>query len=471
MATLELVSEAEAPGLKALAEAPAEVLDAIPAAVYVVDADGRLLRFNRRAAAIWGRIPRLGEDAERYCGAGKADAPDGPPPPLSEAPMAEVLRTGQPSRDREVEIERPDGSRAVLLVNIDPLRDAAGRLVGAINCFQDVTERRRGHAALAESERRARELLNALPVAIYTTDREGRITFYNQAAVEFSGRTPVIGSDSWCVTWRLYDADGAPLPHDLCPMATTLKSGVDPKGRVIAIAERPDGSRVPFTPFPKLLRDASGRVTGAINMLVDMTERKRAEDEQRALIDELNHRVKNTLATVQSIAAQTMRSTPHEFIENFDARVMALSQAHNLLTRRRWTGVGLGELLDQQFGALAIEDERLTLEGPEITLSPRIGLLLGMLIHELATNATQHGALSLGGGKVRLQWSVSEADDRRRGLSLRWTESGGRSVTLPAKRGFGIRLLERSVAKDLRGRVDLRFPPAGVQCDIDFPLE
>ena len=364
---------------------------------------------------------------------------------------------------------RKDDSEIYVQVLSSGVRDDTGSFQYGVRVVQDVTERRRAQERLADSERRVRELLDALPVAIYTTDAQGRITFYNEAAVEFSGRTPVIGSDSWCVTWRLYEMDGTPMPHERCPMATTLATGVEVRG-AMALAERPDGSRLPFTPFPKLLRSPSGEVVGAINMLVDLSERFRAEEEQRALINELNHRVKNTLATVQSIAIQTMRSTPNDFLRNFEERIMALSRAQNLLTRRRWTGIGLGELLDQHLAAFADDQDRLRLEGPEITLSPRIGLLLGMLIHELSTNAAKYGALSNGEGHVRLSWSLSQDEGERR-LRLDWLERGGPSVLPPTKRGFGTRLLERSVPKDLRGVVKLGFPPPGVQCNIDFPID
>ena len=127
-----------------------------------------------------------------------------------------------------------------------------------------------------------RELLDALPAAIYTTDAAGRLTYYNAAAVQLAGRTPEIGSDEWCVTWRLYWPDGTPLPHNECPMAIALKTGRPVRGTE-AIAERPDGTRVPFMPFPTPLHDASGNVVGAVNMLVDLTERSQAEQIRQLL--------------------------------------------------------------------------------------------------------------------------------------------------------------------------------------------
>jgi len=129
-------------------------------------------------------------------------------------------------------------------------------------------------------EQRFRAIVDALPSAIYTTDAGGRITHFNPACIEFSGRTPTLGTDLWCVTWKLFNADGSPLPHDQCPMAVSLKEGRAIRGAE-AIAERPDGTRIWFAPYPTPLKDASGRVVGAINMLVDITDRKRAEQEER----------------------------------------------------------------------------------------------------------------------------------------------------------------------------------------------
>jgi PAS domain S-box-containing protein len=135
-----------------------------------------------------------------------------------------------------------------------------------------------------------RDLLDALPAAIYTTDAAGRITSYNQAAVEFSGRTPEIGSDRWCVTWRLYWPDGRPMAHGECPMARALKEDRPIRGGE-AIAERPDGTRVPFMAYPTPLHDTSGRLIGAVNMLVDLTAAKEVDEARSRLNEMLEHRV------------------------------------------------------------------------------------------------------------------------------------------------------------------------------------
>ena len=155
---------------------------------------------------------------------------------------------------------------------------------------------------MRESKRRLHEIIEAIPAAVYTTDAEGRITFFNQAAVEFSGRVPELGTDSWCVTWKLYNMDGTPLPHDQCPMAVALREKRPVLG-CEAVAERPDGQRRIFTPYPTPLFDDQGRLTGAVNMLVDITERKRAEDILRESEERFRAIVETTPECVKVVAA------------------------------------------------------------------------------------------------------------------------------------------------------------------------
>ena len=263
----------------ALASLDQAAIDALPDAVYLCARDGGVVRFNRKAAELWGRSPNA---EERFCGSFRLYRTDGTFLPHDQCPMATALQTGECFHNQEVIIEQPGGQRLTALVNIVALKDSDGRVNGAINCFKDISDRKRAEAALQDSERRFREMIDALPAAIYTTDAEGRITHFNPAAASFAGRVPKLGTDEWCVTWKLFHPDGAPMPHDECPMAIALKEGRAVRG-VEAIAERPDGTRVWFTPYPTPLRGESGRIVGAINMLVDISERKRAEQIQSAI--------------------------------------------------------------------------------------------------------------------------------------------------------------------------------------------
>src|SRR5712692_6460381 len=179
-------------------------------------------------------------------------------------------------------------------------------------------------------------LLEALPTAVYTTDAAGRITFYNQAAVELWGCRPELGKSEWCGSWRLYWPDGTPMRHDECPMAVALKENRAVRGAE-AIAERPDGSRVPFTPYPTPLRDPSGALVGAVNMLVDITHRKQSEERVMMLAGEVVHRANNLLAVVQAAVRLTDAETVEELKEAIHGRIQALGHAHALLAQSRWS--------------------------------------------------------------------------------------------------------------------------------------
>jgi two-component sensor histidine kinase len=208
-----------------------------------------------------------------------------------------------------------------------------------------------------------------------------------------------------------------------------------------------------------------GQISGVFVEGSDITEQVEAQDRQRLLMDELNHRVKNTLATVQAIAQQTLRgsTTPERFTEAFESRLMALSKTHNALTDSHWSGAGLRQILWQELSPYGAE--RVTLSGPEIQLSARLALALGMVFHELATNAAKYGALSEA-GQLRVTWSVEDTEI----LFLEWRETGGPSPKPPSRRGFGSRLIERSITGELQGTVALDYDPAGLICRFTVPL-
>jgi PAS domain S-box-containing protein len=324
---------------------------------------------------------------------------------------------------------------------------------------------------LRKNERRFREMLEGLPAAVYTTDAKGRITFFNQAAVAFSGRVPVLNSDEWCVSWRLYWPDGTPMRHDECPMAVALREGRTVRDTE-AIAERPDGTRVPFIPYPTPMFDEDGNVVGAINMLVDITDRKKAELHHKTLIDELNHRVKNTLATVQSLARQTARGAKSikEFQDRLQGRLIALSEGHDQLTRGNWEQAGLHEILSAALSPHREDSaDQINIAGQPVKLHPRGALTLSMVFHELMTNASKYGALSQPGGQLKIEWNVQQ-EDGRRVLTLVWQESGGPTVEKPKRMGFGTKMVERSIPAELDGTALLQFDPAGVRCELRFPL-
>lgn len=603
-------------------------------AIVSKDLDGIIMTWNRGAERIFGY------KAEEVIG--KPVTILMPPDRVHEEPgILARIRTGQRIEHYETVRQRKDGTRIDISLTVSPVRDQAGRIIGASKIARDITARKRTEAAIAESERRLHDLLAAIPAAIYTTDAEGTITYFNEAAVELAGRRPAAG-DKWCVTWKLAWPDGTPLPHDQCPMAIALREGRAVRGKE-ALAERPDGTRVPFIPFPTPLRDAEGKITGAINMLVDITERKRSEQllreseqqlsrelaaarhmqqistrlvqagdsstllaemldaaielshadmgniqllehgvlkivaqrgfeapfleffgsvhdgmaacgaalqrgeriivedvstseifqgtlalpvmleanaravqstplisrsgdiigmfsthfktphrptehelrmldvlarqaadllelrqseaTQRLLLNELNHRVKNTLAVVQAIAQRTLARTsdPKAFAADFGGRIQSLARVHTLLSNTSWQGADLRELVRDQVLSGSVDETKVTAWGPAVRLDPQMALHLALMLHELGTNSTKHGALSLAGGWVTVNWTTDDA------LHLRWVERGGPPVTTPSKRGFGMTLIEQS-AKARGGNARMSCEAEGISWAIDLPL-
>jgi two-component sensor histidine kinase len=221
-----------------------------------------------------------------------------------------------------------------------------------------------------------------------------------------------------------------------------------------------------------LIQDPAGNPVGLHVVGRDVTERRRFEDHQTLLVNELNHRVKNTLAIVQSLAQQSFKSvaSPQEARRSFDARLTALAAAHNLLTRQSWENASLKETLSAAVSATAgAKAAQVVLNGPEVTLPPQTAVSVAMAAHELCTNAVKYGALSNDGGSVAVDWKIVHAESGAR-LHLEWLEQGGPPVAAPGRRGFGSRLIERGLAAELRGTVRLEFAASGVRCILEAPL-
>jgi two-component sensor histidine kinase len=216
-----------------------------------------------------------------------------------------------------------------------------------------------------------------------------------------------------------------------------------------------------------------GQVSGIFVEGSDVTARVRAAEYQQLLLNELNHRVKNTLATVQSIVSQTLRNapTPPEARALIEQRMIALSRAHDVLTLEKWEGADLRAVIAQALEPFRDPDnDHFHVRGPGLRLSPRMALDLAMALHELATNASKYGALSDASGRIELVWLVDRQCSPPR-LKLRWREVGGPPVGSPQRRGFGTRLIERSLAQDLGGEARIDFAPTGVICTIDTPVQ
>ncbi len=262
-------------------------------------------------------------------------------------------------------------------------------------------------------------------------------------------------------------------PDDQDRVKTAIRHAIDSKSvfelehRVL----REDGS-VGWTWSRAVpLLDAEGAIIEWLGTAADVTERKQYDERQTLLLNELNHRVKNTLASVQSIAMQTLRAPPSlaEGREALQARLLALAAAHDVLTRGNWEGADIHDVVRGSLAAFRLSDEetRFTVKGPSIQLLPAAALAMSLALHELATNAAKYGALSNEMGRVDVSWQVSPDGDR---FSFRWVESGGPAVEPPKRRGFGSRLIERGLAQDVNGEISLAFEPSGVVCTFSAPL-
>lgn len=366
---------------------------------------------------------------------------------------------------------RPDGSEVWVSNTVNLIHDAAGQPQTVVSISIDITARREAEAALRQSEARLRVALDAGRMGVWATDTQ---TNSVTTSPEFN---------------RLFG-----FPADASPSLDEIRSRYAPgtleRLRAVAYAALDRGDRHaeeeldvvwPDGSHHWLLLRSDMEVTAgsggatyikATGVVVEITERKRWEERQRLLINELNHRVKNTLATVQSLAAQSFRergvaSDPR--VTAFQERLFALARAHDILTRDNWEGAELGEIVGEVIEPYCREsDGRCEMDGPHVRLRPGMALAVSMALHELATNAAKYGALSVPTGRVSITWTITPSQPRS--LDLRWQESGGPPVTTPTRQGFGTRLIERSLALELSGEVDLTYGATGVTCKIKAPL-
>ncbi|MDZ4777569.1 MAG: HWE histidine kinase domain-containing protein, partial [Alphaproteobacteria bacterium] len=236
---------------------------------------------------------------------------------------------------------------------------------------------------------------------------------------------------------------------------------------------RKDGSEFWASLFISAVRDEAGVVVQHFISLVDLTRYKQEQAQSNMLIDELNHRVKNTLSTVQSIAWQALRnsSDPEVIRESMESRLFALSCSHDLLTRENWDGAELLDLVNEALKPFAASNgraDRINVRGDKIRVPPKAALALGIAIHELATNAAKYGAFSNALGSIEVNWAIEQGEGGER-LVLHWQEKDGPPVTPPSRKGFGSRVIERGLVHELDARVTLEYRPGGVACTIDMP--
>jgi PAS domain S-box-containing protein len=433
-----------------------QLLDALPVAVYTTDAEGRITFYNRAAADLWGHHPELGS---QWCGSWRLYRPDGQPMPHDECPMAIALKEGREVRGVEALAERPDGTRVRFRPYPTPLRDPSGRVAGAVNLLMDVTDQ---HDAHLESEWLAAIVVSS-DDAIISKTLDGFITSWNGGATRIFGYEP-----SEMIGQSIFRIIPAELHGEESEILARLQRG-ERIDHYETVRVTKDGRRVDVSLTVSPLRDRSGKVVGASKVGRDITERKRAEKLQRILTDELSHRVKNTLATVQAIASQSLARarSPNDFVSSFGGRLQALANAHSLLTRSQMQGADVMALVNEQVLVGAVTGDRISCSGPLLVLEPQVAVHLALVLHELATNARKYGALSVPEGRLSVTWEM-----RTNGgcsLHLAWKESDGPKVSAPRSHGFGRALIEQTV-RSHGGQVSVHYHRDGLTCEIDLPL-
>jgi PAS domain S-box-containing protein len=439
------------------------ILDAALDCIVSIDVDSRVIEWNPAAAQTFGyaRDAALGQDlAELII-----------PPEYRDGHrrgMAHYLATGEgPVLNRRVELEalRADASRFPVELTISPI--GGGERPRFTAYLRDLTLSKQAEAAQRESEQRLRLTYEHAFTSIAEVDASGRFLRVNEQLSSITGysRDELMQMTFTDIT---HPDD---LRVDLDQFRRQMAGEID----AYALEKRyvhKDGHSIWVELSASRVDDVNGKPLYGIRVARDITGRKRAEEHQRLLINELNHRVKNTLTTVQSIVFQTLRNapTPADAQTALASRLIALSKAHDVLTQESWEAAGLHQIVAEAMEPFRAQGEnRIKVVGPQVRLPPSMALAVAMALQELATNAVKYGALSNETGKVEIHWSLDGTSGPAH-LHLRWEESGGPPVRPPSRRGFGTRLIERSLAGDLHGEAKIDFASTGLVCTITAPV-
>lgn len=355
----------------------------------------------------------------------------------------------------EAEIEFRSGRRSRLLsVRAFPLGDG----IGAV--WSDITLARAAERRLALSEARYRELADGTPAASWLSRPDGTLEFLNQAMVDAFGRPrrDLLGR-GWMKHIHPEDRDRMMAAR---AEARANHSSMRYEGRIL----RPDGSARIIELYGRPRFDVSGQFRGHVGIATDVTDAREAEQRRTLLVHELNHRVKNTLATVQSLVSHTLRD--HGVSKNVERdlmeRLLALAAAHNILNREDWRGADVDEVVHDLMRPYHSAD-RISTAGPKVRISPKTAIALAMALQELATNAAKHGALASPTGKVQLNWTRNGD-----GIDLEWREIGERRVSKPRLTGFGSQLLGRMLEGELGRAAETVYAPEGLICRVHAPV-
>jgi len=312
-------------------------------------------------------------------------------------------------------------------------------------------------------------LFDLVPVAVYSCDASGIIQQFNRGAAELWGRKPAPGDtdERFCGSYKMFRPDGSFMPHDQCPMAEVLSGKISELRDAEVHIERPDGSRITVLVNISPLKNQRGELTGAINCFIDITERKRTEARHALLAREVQHRSKNLLSVIQSIAARSMAigrpldEARHAFI----ARLHALSLATDLLSDTDGQNASMNDVVGRALDTFA---GRFSIEGEPVLLNSGATQSLTLVMHELCTNASKYGAYSTPDGRVAVRWSIEQTGTEP-SLVFSWHEQGGPRVVPPEHTSFGTTLLRLAMG-DAETPPDIIYAPEGFTYSFGVPL-
>jgi PAS domain S-box-containing protein len=401
---------------------------------------------------MWGRRPKL--NSEQWCGSWRMYWPDGTPLPHDECPMAAVLKEKRNlnGHGQEAVIERPDGTRVPFMAFPSILRDSTGEVVGAVNMFVDISERKRNEVIA----QRLASIVESSEDAIISTTFDGIITSWNKSAERLFGYVAeeIIGkSVTLLIPPGHREEEDTTLERIRCGQCVE---------HFETVRRRKDGSLIEISLTVSPIKNALGKIIGASKIARDITERKKSETQIAILAREAEHRARNVLATVQATVHLSQADTADGLKHAIEGRIQALANVHALFVESRWTGAELHNLVTQELSPYCQQGEnRVLIDGPRVLLEPNTAQTIAVCLHELATNAAKYGALSLPEGHIKIEWSRA-ADER---LTVRWTETGGPLVMAPTCHGFGTRVIEGMI-RQLKGEMHLDWRGEGLTCEI-----
>ena len=443
-----------------------ELLGALPAAIHTTDTAGRITFCNKAAVDLWGVDPELGKD--KCSDLGRLYYPDGTLMPVDVCPTKLCLMERRAIQGREALFERPDGRRIPIIPYPVPLTDEEGEVIGVVSMKLDISERKKAELALAERNIQLTLAGKAALVGSFAYDTDTEIMQISEGYVAIHGypETTTEIKRSECLA-TLH-------PDDIEQVRQLRSEAFDARRHEYSVEYRiirADGEVRWVETRCFISYDGEGRPHRVVGVSIDITERKRVEEQQGRLVAELDHRVKNVLATVQAVAAHTMDASysPQHFVAALDGRIRSMGSTHELLSHRRWRGIPLAELVQRELAPYTTGSNT-EISGPEVMLSAEAGQTMAMVFHELVTNAAKYGALSGPSGRVSIRWRLPRNGSASDRLVLTWRETGGPEVVAPSKASYGMHVVRELIPYELGGTIDYVLSPEGAQCQMDISL-